>query len=94
MTMTVTHERAAARYVAYEGETVRGWIDYDTRGGALRLLHTEVPPSDREHGVGSAVVRAILDEIRASTSSRMVALCPFVRAWLERHPDYNDLMER
>lgn len=94
MTMTVTHEPDAQRYVALDGDEVQGWIDYDTKDGALRLLHTEVPASEREKGVGSEVVRAILDEIRATTEARVEPLCPFVRAWLTRHPDYADLAER
>ena len=94
MTMTVTHEPDAARYVVYDGDTAQGWIDYDTRGDALRLLHTEVPPIERKQGIGSEVVRLILDDIRANTDARIDPLCPFVRSWLTRHPDYADLTDR
>jgi len=92
--MTVTHEPDASQYVVYDGDTAQGWIDYDSRDGALRLLHTEVPKNEREQGVGTEVVRVILDEIRATTDARIEPLCPFVRTWLERHPDYADLTTR
>lgn len=92
MTMTVKNE--AGRYTVYDGDTAHGWIDYDTRGDALRLLHTEVPPSEREQGVGGEVVRLILDEIRTTTDARIEPLCPFVQSWLQRHPEYSELTQR
>lgn len=56
------------------------------------FTHTEVEPEHEGQGVGSALVRAALDDVRASGRS-LVAVCPFVRGYIERHPEYADLVD-
>ena len=58
----------------------------------LVLLHTEVPEDDEGEGYGSALVRAAFDQAREQ-GRRVVPLCPFVHAWLQRHPDQADLAD-
>jgi predicted GNAT family acetyltransferase len=94
MSLTVTHEPDAERYSAYEGDELQGWIVYDHAGTTLRLLHAEVPPLMRNRGVGGDVVRAVLDNLRASTSDRVQPVCGFVVTWMRRHPEYADLTTR
>lgn len=63
------------------------------RWGAPRLLlaHTETNPDYGGLGLGTRLVKAALDDIR--TRGGMVeALCPFVAAVIERHPEYADLV--
>ena len=57
------------------------------------LVHTEVAPAVEGRGVGSRLVSAALDDIRAR-GLRLVPICPFVRAYLGRHPEYADLLAR
>jgi uncharacterized protein len=52
----------------------------------LDLQHTEVPPSGHGHGVGDALVRAALAYAREH-GLRVMATCPYVQAWLRRHPE-------
>ncbi len=52
----------------------------------LDLQHTEVPPSGQGRGVGDALVRAALDYAREQ-GMRVMATCPYVRAWLCKHPE-------
>jgi hypothetical protein len=94
MSLTVTHEPDAERYSAYEGDELQGWIVYDYAGTTLRLLHAEVPPLMRNKGVGGDVVRAVLDNLRASTTDRVQPVCGFVVTWMRRHPEYADLTTR
>ncbi len=68
-----------------------GIAAYDAQGGTVVFTHTEVLPAAEGRGVGSALVRGALDQVRASQRD-VVALCPFVKAWIERHPDYQDLV--
>ncbi|MCW2819761.1 MAG: hypothetical protein JWR42_2548 [Marmoricola sp.] len=56
------------------------------------LVHTEVDNRFEGHGIGSALARAALDGARREGSRRVVASCPFIAAWIERHPDYTDLL--
>ncbi|NHF63531.1 GNAT family N-acetyltransferase [Microcella pacifica] len=94
MSLTVTHEPDADRYAAYDGDELQGWIIYDHAGGTLRLLHAEVPPLKRGQGVGGAVVQAILQELRETTSEPVKPICGFVASWMRQHPEYADLSSR
>jgi len=63
---------------------------YHRVGDKLVMLHTEVPPELGGRGVGSALVRGALDLARAQ-GLKVDARCPFVRAYLDKHPGYADL---
>ncbi|MBC7890972.1 MAG: N-acetyltransferase [Sphingobacteriaceae bacterium] len=67
-------------------------VEYQQRDAhTLALTHTEVDPALEGHGVGSAMVKGVLDYLREN-NLRLVPLCPFVRTYLQRHPDYQDLV--
>ena len=85
MSLTVTHEPDADRYAAYDGDELQGWIIYD---------NAEVPPLKRGQGVGGAVVQAILQELRETTSEPVKPICGFVASWMRQHPEYADLSSR
>ena len=70
-----------------------GFAAYVDRDGARVFTHTEVEPAFEGHGVGSAIARGALDEARA-LGIGVVPLCPFVKGWIEKHPDYQDLVVR
>lgn len=53
--------------------------------------HTGVPDDLAGHGVGSALVRALIDDARQN-NFKIVPLCPFVRAQYARHPEWSDVM--
>jgi predicted GNAT family acetyltransferase len=59
--------------------------------GAVVLVHTEVSSSSEGHGLGSVLVAGALEDIRAR-GLRVVPLCPFVSAYIRRHPEYADLI--
>ena len=52
----------------------------------IDLQHTEVPASGKGQGVGDALVRAALAYAR-ERGLRVMATCPYVQAWLRRHPE-------
>ena len=79
------------RYEIREGERLLGMAAYQRRGDVLLFTHTEVDPDSGRSGVGSTLVRAALDDVRAR-GGRVVPLCSFVRGWIDRHPDYADLV--
>lgn len=97
-----THDSASAvehlagqnRYVySVDGREV-GLTDYQVRGSAMHLIHTEISPALRGHGLGARMVQEVLDRIRVETTYRVVADCPFIADWLDRHPDYQELEQR
>jgi predicted GNAT family acetyltransferase len=91
-TLTVHHAPERQRFEVDVGGDV-AHLDYSRRDGRIALNHTEVPDAFEGRGVGSRLARAALEHARAE-GLRVLVLCPFVRAWLERHPEYADLVER
>jgi predicted GNAT family acetyltransferase len=91
METTVRDDPEAGRYEILDGERVLGVAAYERRGDTVVFTHTEIDPDAGQSGLGSALVRAALDDVRTRGGS-VVALCPFVRGWIERHPDYADLV--
>ena len=92
MELTVTDRPDAGRYEVRDGDRVLGLAAYQRRGEQIVFTHTEVDPDAGGSGIGSTLVRGALDDVRAR-ELRAVPLCPFVRAWIGRHPDYADLVD-
>jgi predicted GNAT family acetyltransferase len=87
--LTVTDNAAAHQYEAYvDGKLAR--LVYELRDDAIVMTHAEVHPSIEGRGIGGQVVRAALDDARAR-GLRVVPRCPFVHAYIRRHPEYRDL---
>jgi len=60
-------------------------------GTVITFEHTDVPKELGGRGVGSILVQGALDQVRAS-GLKLIPQCPFVKAWIEKHPDYQDLV--
>ena len=68
------------------------YSNYSRAGNVLTILHTEVPKELEGHGVGSTLIRGVLDIARAQ-GLKVVPICPFAKAYIERHPEYADLRQ-
>jgi len=88
---TVTDAPDADRYELRDGDRLLGIAAYRRRGDVVVFTHTEVNPDEGRSGLGGTLVRSALDDVR-SRGGKVVPLCPFVRGWIERHPDYADLV--
>lgn len=92
-TEPVIHDSADdGRFEIYIGPELAGALYYDRRGGALVMTKTEVGDSFAGRGVGSTLVEGALDAARRQ-GVRVVPLCPFISAFIERNPDYADLVD-
>jgi predicted GNAT family acetyltransferase len=80
------------RYEAMLDGELAGFMTYRLAEGTIELVHTEIDDAFEGHGVGSALARDVLDEIRRDGTRRVIASCPFVAEWIDRHPDYADLV--
>jgi predicted GNAT family acetyltransferase len=81
-----------SRYELLLDQRVVGEILYRLTPDHIVLLHTEVLPSLEGRGLGTRLVVGALDDIRAR--GLHVPFCPFVRAYIRRHPEYADLVVR
>jgi predicted GNAT family acetyltransferase len=79
------------RYEAHADGQLAGFIRYRERPEAIELVHTEVPDEFEGKGIGSQLVQRTLDDIRAR-GLRLIPTCPFVKAYIERHAEYQDLV--
>jgi predicted GNAT family acetyltransferase len=73
------------RYVG-TGHEQEARLEYRAEDGRLDLHHTEVPDELGGRGVGGQLVRAAVERA-AGSGETVVPTCPFVRSWLEKHPD-------
>jgi predicted GNAT family acetyltransferase len=76
----------ASCYELWLGTTRAGFIQYRAGPGTVLLVHTEIDPAFEGHGLGERLVAGALADLRAR-GLKVVPLCPFVRAYLRRHPD-------
>jgi predicted GNAT family acetyltransferase len=81
------------RYELWDGDIRVGLIAYRVEPGVRVLVHTEVEPRVEGKGYGAQLVRAALDDLRGR-GLLVVPLCPFVAAFVRRHPEYADLVVR
>ncbi len=68
-------------------------IDYTVSadGKVLRLTHAFVPYQGRGHGIGHALVKEVLEEIKA-TNRKVVPVCPFISAYIRENPEWKVLV--
>ena len=91
MDLRVVDNPEELRYELWLGATRAGFIEYRSEPGAILLVHTEVDPAVEGKGLGSRLVAGALDDLRAR-GLKLVALCPFVRAYLRHHHECADLV--
>ena len=82
-----------SRYDLWLGTTRAGFIKYRSKPGTIVLIHTEVDAAFEGQGLGARLVAGTLDDLRAR-GLRLVPVCPVVRAYLRRHREYADLVDR
>ena len=68
-----------------------GELQYRRTPDAVALVHTEISPALEGRGLGARLVAGALDDIRAH-GLHATAICPFVRSYIHRHPEYGDLV--
>ena len=86
----VSHDPAAGRFEIHAREGT-ALLTYLRRGDVLEMMHTEVPDALEGQGYGAKLARAALDYVRQE-GARVIPSCPFVAAYIERHPAYAELV--
>lgn len=81
----------AQRYEARLDGELAGILEYMVKHGRIALVHTEVLPAFEGQGIGAALARFALADARRR-ELRVIASCPYVRRYLERHPEERDIV--
>jgi predicted GNAT family acetyltransferase len=88
----VRNNPAESRYeLDVDGE--RAIAVYRRHGDVVTFVHTEVPARLEGHGVASTLIGRALDDVRAHGLT-IIPACEFVAAYLQRHPEEQDLLAR
>lgn len=89
--ITVRHIPESERYEALEDGELVGFAAYRPSGDTVVFVHTDVADTLRGHGIGGALAREALDDVRRR-GLRAVPMCSFIAAWIRHHPEYHDLV--
>jgi uncharacterized protein len=91
MTVVVADNPMDSRYEARVDGAFAGISEYELTDDTIVFLHTVVAEEYEGQGVASAIARYALDDARAR-GLRVRPLCPYIRGWIERHPEYVDVV--
>ena len=87
----IVNNTAKHRYeLAVDGHIAATY--YEIADGVITFVHTEVPPELGGKGVGSKLIKGALDQVRTD-GLKVIAQCPFVKGWIDKHADYADLLK-
>jgi uncharacterized protein len=75
--------------IEQDGHTA--FLEYNLTGEILQLIHTEIPHAQEGKGIAAELAKSALDWAREQ-GLRVDVVCPFVAAYVEKHPEYADLL--
>jgi predicted GNAT family acetyltransferase len=88
---TVVDNPAEHRFEIRVDGKLAGFAAYRAGEREHVFIHTEIDPAYEGKGLGSVLIRGALDDVR-SRGRAVLPVCPFVRSFVERHPDYLTLV--
>lgn len=88
---TVTDNKERHRYEARLSGEMAGVLTYKVQDGVAILPHTEVQPRFEGRGIGGKLARTALDDAR-ERGLKVAPWCPFIAAYIEKNPEYADLV--
>jgi predicted GNAT family acetyltransferase len=90
-TIEVTDDPEAERYEVRVDGKLAGFAEYRRVPGRITFTHTEVDSAYGGRGLAGRLARFSLDEAREA-GIEVLPFCPFYRGWIQKHPDYLDLV--
>jgi uncharacterized protein len=92
MSTNIIHDEEDLRfYIPFEGEEDAELTYFYTEDKILDFEHTFVPDSQRGKGVAGKLVKEGL-EFAKTNDCKIIASCPVVEAYIERHPEYQEIV--
>ncbi|MGF1617159.1 MAG: GNAT family N-acetyltransferase [Acidimicrobiia bacterium] len=77
--------------IEVDGRVV-GKAEYRMRGNTYLFTHTEVDSEFKGRGLANRLARSALDDVR-DRGMTLVPLCPFIAAYIRRHPEYDEIVD-
>ena len=91
MAPATVHDNKAQSRFELNVEGAIAFANYRLAPSTVVITHTETPRTLRGRGIASALVKGALELIRAD-GLKVVAGCGFVAAYLQKHPEFSDLV--
>jgi len=92
VTSLITNDTAKSRYeLEVEGHIV--FADYRLQGNVVSITHVEAPEALRGKGAAGQLMQGIMEKIKAE-NKKVVPICSYAGAWLERHKEYQDFISQ
>ena len=88
----ITHDTTAERYLITVDGRDAGYADYIQGNGVRDFHHTVIDPEFRGQGLSKPLIQAALDDTRAA-GDKVRPLCSAVAGFIEKHPEYRDLVQ-
>ncbi|HEY6762947.1 MAG TPA: GNAT family N-acetyltransferase [Baekduia sp.] len=89
--IAVTDQAERERFEITAGGELAGFTQYRRRPGLIAFVHTEIDPRYEGRGLASTLIGQALDAARAEDLA-VLPYCPFVNAYINKHPEYADLV--
>jgi predicted GNAT family acetyltransferase len=88
---TVIDNTSAHRLEIQDGDAI-AFLTYRTKGDATEYVHSETPPESQGKGYASALAKFGLERDKAA-GRKVIPTCPFVKTYIDRHPEYASLVQ-
>lgn len=90
MEYQIEHNEAASRFeIQIEGKL--SLVDYIKQENVLVVTHTGVPAELEGRGIAAALTKALLEYVRKN-NLKVKPVCPYTKAYIQKHVDYSDLV--
>jgi predicted GNAT family acetyltransferase len=90
--LRVVDNPSRQQYHAWLGRDFVGYSEYETEPGRVVFTHTVVKPQFEGRGIGSRLAQHVVDDAR-DRGLRITPVCPFIRAYLRRHEEYDAIVD-
>jgi len=90
-TQVTVRDNGQDRFEVLVDGVVAGFAAYHHEGDAIAVTHVEVDDGHEDEGIGSRLVASMLAEVR-ERGTPLLPYCPFVKAYLRKHPDEQDVV--
>lgn len=87
---SIRHEPQARRFIVTV-DSQEAFLEYQTEGPVMTIVHTVVPPAIGGRGIGGQLVRAAFEYAR-SVGWKVRPTCSYAATYARRHPELAPLL--